>query len=233
MYPMLAASRHCGATPLAVTCNISPLHRNGATFPPVTFNLHPLAPLASPLPPPPPPLPPLPVRAQRRCTPPRCCPTFNVQRSTFTPSPLSPLASRLAPLAASPRAASPPAAAPAIAPAAGPGAAPLHPSTLLSHVQRATFNLHPLAPLASRLPPRPSRRIPARRIPSRRRPRHCPRCRSGRSAAAPLHVVVPRSTCNVQPSPPRPSRLSPLASRLAPLASYLTPLAPVMPSAHR
>jgi hypothetical protein len=172
---MLAASRHCGATPLAVTCNISPLHRNGATFPPVTFDLHPLAPLASPLPPPPPPLPPLPVRAQRRCTPPRCCPTL----------------------------------------------------------QRATFYLHPLAPLASRLPPRPSRRIPARRIPSRRRPRHCPRCRSGRSAAAPLHVVVPRSTCNVQPSPPRPSRLSPLASRLAPLASYLTPLAPVMPSAHR
>jgi hypothetical protein len=205
MYPMLAASRHCGATPLAVTCNISPLHRNGATFPPVTFDLHPLVPRA-------------------------LVETLHCNVSTCT-----------------------------------------------------------LA--ASRLPPRPSRRIPARRIPSRRRPRHCPRCRSGRSAAAPLHVVVPRSTCNVQPSPPRPSRLSPpasplsphpraphplpppppplpplpvraqrrctpprccptfnvqrstftpsplrlspLASRLAPLASYLTPLAPVMPSAHR
>jgi hypothetical protein len=122
----------------------------------------------------------------------------------------------------------PPAAAPAIAPAAGPGAAPLHPSTLLSHVQRATFNLHPLAPLASRLPPRPSRRIPARRIPSRR-PRHCPRCRSGRSAAAPLHVVVPRSTCNVQPSPPRPSRLSPPASPLSPHPRAPHPLPPPPP----
>jgi hypothetical protein len=40
------------------------------------------------------------------------------------------------------RAANPP-------PAAGPGAAPLHPSTLSSHVQRATFNLQPLAPRAS------------------------------------------------------------------------------------
>ncbi len=36
--------------------------------------------------------------------------------------------------------------------------------------------------------------------------RHCSRCRSGRSAAAPLHVVVPRATCNVQPF--NPSRLS-------------------------
>jgi hypothetical protein len=189
---MLAASRHCGATPLAVTCNISPLHRNGATFPPVTFDLHPLVPRAlvetlhcnvstctlaasrlppspsrriprapHPLPPPPPPLPPLPVRAQRRCTPPRCCPTFNVQRSTFTP--LAPLASRppASPLSPHPRAPHPlPPPPPPLPPAAGPGAAPLHPSTLLSHVQRATFNLHPLAPLAARLSPRPSRLLP-------------------------------------------------------------------------
>jgi len=43
----------------------------------------------------------------------------------------------------------------ATAPAAGPGAAALRPSTLSSHVQRATFNLQPLAPLASRLSPHP------------------------------------------------------------------------------
>jgi len=77
--------------------------------------------------------------------------------------------------------------------------------------------------------------------------RHGPRCQYGRSAAAPLHVVVPRSTCNVQPSTPRassprhgpaavtgaaplrpyvalpPSRLSPLA----PLTSCLLPLSPL------
>ena len=41
----------------------------------------------------------------------------------------------------------------AIAPAAGPGAAPWRPYTWSSHVQRATFNLQPLAPLA---PPRPT-----------------------------------------------------------------------------
>jgi hypothetical protein len=64
------------------------------------------------------------------------------------------------------------------------------------NVQRATFQL--LSPLAPRLAPS----------------RHCSRCRSGRSAAAPLHVVVPRATCNVQPSTPRASRLSPLAPLL-------------------
>jgi hypothetical protein len=115
---------------------------------------------------------------------------FNVQRSSH----LSPRASRLSPLA--------------MAPAAGPGAAPLRPSTLSSHVQRATFNLQPLAPLA------PSPRT-SRLAPRASRPRHS---RSGRSAAAPLHVVVPRATCNVQPSTPRaplpiPSHLAPHASR--------------------
>jgi hypothetical protein len=119
---------------------------------------------------------------------------FNVQRSSH----LSPRASRLSPLA--------------MAPAAGPGAAPLRPSTLSSHVQRATFNLQPLAPLAPS--PRTSRLAPRA---SRPRPRHS---RSGRSAAAPLHVVVPRATCNVQPSTPRaPRTASPRASRLSPHAS--------------
>ena len=74
------------------------------------------------------PLSPLPVRAQRRCAPPRCRPTCNVQRATFNPSRLIPFAT---------------------VPAAGPGATPLRPSTLSSHVQRATFNLQPLSPLAS------------------------------------------------------------------------------------
>jgi hypothetical protein len=41
--------------------------------------------------------------------------------------------------------------APALPPAAGPGAAPLRPYTLSSHLQRATFNLQPLALRASRL----------------------------------------------------------------------------------
>jgi hypothetical protein len=118
--------------------------------------------------------------------------------SHLTPHSLTPLAPRLAPRAP----------APAIA---GPGAAPLRPSTLSSHVQRATFNLQPLAPLAPS--PRTSRLAP-------HASRHGSRCRSGRSAAAPLHVVVPRATCNVQPSTPRAPRLIP--SRLTPLASHNT-----------
>ena len=104
--------------------------------------------------------------------------TCNVQ-----PSPPSHLAPHpLAPRATSPRAASPRA------------TAPLRPSTLSSHVQRATFNLQLLAPRALR----------------------GPRCQSRRSSAAPLHVVVPRSTCNVQPATPRAS--SPRTSCLAPHA---------------
>jgi hypothetical protein len=131
----------------------------------------------------------------------------HVQRATFNLQPLAPLApsprtSRLAPRA------------PAIA---GLGAAPLRPSTLSSHVQRATFNLQPLAPLA----PHPLAPRTASPRASRRRPRHS---RSGRSAAAPLHVVVPRATCNVQPSTPRASR--PIPSHLAPRASRLAPPPP-------
>jgi len=71
---------------------------------------------------------PPPVPAQRRCTPTRCL------------APLLPL-----PVPAQRRCA------PALPPAAGPGAAPLRPYTLSSHVQRATFNLQPLALRASRL----------------------------------------------------------------------------------
>ena len=81
--------------------------------------------------------------------------------------------------------------------------------------------LAPLAsfPHASRLTPHASFPHASRPSPraSRRRPRHS---RSGRSAAAPLHVVVPRATCNVQPSTPRAPRLIP--SRLTPLASHNT-----------
>ena len=67
-----------------------------------------------------------------------------------------------------------------------------------------------LSPLASSLAPRAPRA--SCRCPSCRCPRHGPRRRSGRSAAAPLHVVVPRSTCNLQPSTP-----------LAPRLLYTTP----------
>ena len=100
---------------------------------------------------------------------------FSPLASLLSPHPLSPLASLVSRLLPHPLSPHPL----ATVPAAGPGAAPLRPSTLSSHVQRATCNLQPLAPRA---------------------PRHCPRRRSGRSAAAPFHVVVPRATCNVQPS---------------------------------
>jgi hypothetical protein len=150
-----------------------------------TFNLQPLTPLAPRL---------APSRHCSRCRSGRSAAAplhVVVPRSTCNVQPFNP--SRLSPLASPPR---------AIAPAAGLGAALLRPYTLSSHVQRATFNLQPLTPLAPRLAPS----------------RHCSRCRSGRSAAAPLHVVVPRSACNVQPSTPHASRPSPLASRLSPLA---------------
>jgi hypothetical protein len=58
-----------------------------------------------------------------------------------------------------------------------------------------------------------------------------PRCRYGRCAAAALHIVVPRSTCNVQPSPP--SRLAPhpLAPRAtSPRAASPRATAPLRPS---
>jgi hypothetical protein len=181
--PRLAPSRHCSRCRSGRSA-AAPLH---VVVPRSACNVQPSTPHASrPSPRPLAPLLPLPVWAQRCCAPTRCRPTFSVQRSTFNPS-------RLSPLASPPR---------AIAPAAGLGAALLRPYTLSSHVQRATFNLQPLTPLAPRLAPS----------------RHCSRCRSGRSAAAPLHVVVPRSACNVQPSTPHASRPSPLASRLSPLA---------------
>ena len=135
------------------------------------------------------PLSPLPVRAQRRCAPPRCRPTCNVQRATFNPSRLIPFAT---------------------VPAAGPGATPLRPyvapppsplephplatapaaGTLHVVVPRATCNVQPSTPLASRLallsplPVRAQRRCAL------------PRC---------------RPTCNVQRSTFNPSRPSPLA----------------------
>jgi hypothetical protein len=96
------------------------------------------------------PLLPLPVWAQRRGTPTRCLapllplPVWAQRRGTPTRclAPLLPL-----PVWAQRRCA------PALPPAAGPGAAPLRPYTLSSHVQRATFNLQPLALRASRLAP--------------------------------------------------------------------------------
>ena len=118
------------------------------------------------------------------------------------------------------------------------------------NVQRATCN--PARRIPSRLSPRPARRIPARLAPPPRWPpppvraQRCapPHCRptfnlqratcnparripSRCGTAAPLHVVVPRSTCNVQPSPPLASRLIP--SRRS--ASHLSPhpLAPLAP----
>ena len=106
----------------------------------------------------------------------------------LSPHPLSPLASLVSRLLPHPLSPHPL----ATVPAAGPGAAPLRPSTLSSHVQRATCNLQPLSPHPLR---------------------HCPRCRSGRNAAAPFHVVVPRATCNVQSSTPLAPRLLP--ARLA------------------
>ena len=138
----------------------------------------------------------------------------------LSPHPLSPLASLVSRLLPHPLSPHPL----ATVPAAGPGAAPLRPSTLSSHVQRATCNLQPLSPRPLRHCPRcrsgrnaaaPLRR-PAALPPRAASPRHCPRCRYGRNAAAPLHVVVPRATCNVQPSTPlasSPSPLSPLPVR--------------------
>jgi hypothetical protein len=84
-----------------------------------------------------------------------CDASARVIRSELSPVPcLTPLAPR---------------AAPAMAPAAGAGAAALRPSTWLSHVQRATFNLqplapHPLAPRASS-PRAPHSRAPLPLIP--------------------------------------------------------------------
>jgi hypothetical protein len=222
--PRLAPSRHCSRCRSGRSA-AAPLH---VVVPRSACNVQPSTPHASrPSPRPLAPLLPLPVWAQRCCAPTRCRPTFSVQRSTFNPSRLSPLASppraiapaavwaqrccaptrcrptfsvqrstfnpsRLSPLASPPR---------AIAPAAiwAHCCAPTRCRPTFN-VQRATFQ--PLTPLAPRLAPS----------------RHCSRCRSGRSAAAPLHVVVPRSACNVQPSTPHASRPSPLASRLSPLA---------------
>jgi len=113
---------------------------------------------------------------------------FSPLASRLSPHPLSPLASLVSRLLPHPLSPHPL----ATVPAAGPGAAPLRPSTLSSHVQRATCNLQPLSPHPLR---------------------HCPRCRSGRNAAAPFHVVVPRATCNVQSSTPLAPRLLP--ARLA------------------
>ena len=102
----------------------------------------------------------------------------------------------------------------------------------------APSRLSPLASRPSRLLPLASR--PSRLSPLASRPsRHCPRCRYGRSAAAPLHVVVPRSTCNVQPSTPRtaspraaaPLRPSTLSSHVQPATFNLQPRAPP-PSPH-
>jgi hypothetical protein len=83
------------------------------------------------------------------------------------------------------------------------------PSPLASRFSLLASRLSPLAssPLASRL----ARLSPLASSPLASSPRHCPRCRSGRSAAAPLHVVVPRATCNVQPSTPLASSPSPLS----------------------
>ena len=89
-----------------------------------------------------------------------------------------------------------------------PHASCLIPSRLLPPTSRLLP--HTSSPLASS--PRA-----ARRSPCASRPRHCPRCRYGRSAAAPLRRLTPRA------SSPRAPRLTPLASRLLPPTSRLLP----------
>ena len=147
--------------------------------------------------------------------------TCNVQPSTSTllPHPLAPLASRLSPHPPSPRPSpqtlevrrSPPAR--AYTPVRVHMSAPT--STLSSHVQRATCNLqplapHPLAPLASS--PRASSSLASPLSPNPRGRAESPGAGIHASASAHvgthLHVVIPRSTCNVQPSTPHASRLN-------------------------
>jgi hypothetical protein len=154
-------------------------------------------------------LPPLPVRAQR------CC------------APTSPLA-------------------PAIAPAAGPGAALLRPyiASRPRHCPRCRSGRSAVAPL-HRLSPPPLPPLPVRaqrccaptsplapaiapaagpgaallRPYIASRPRHCPRCRSGRSAAAPLHRLSP------PPLPPLPVRAQRCCAPTSPLAPAIAPAA--------
>jgi len=159
-----------------------------------------------------------------------------------SPHASSPLAPRLLPRASSPRASSPraprllprasspraprllprasrpshPAPLTPGAPAAGTGAASLRPSTLPSHVQRATCNSTRRIPsrlIPSRPSPLASRLIPSRLIPSRLAPLTpgAPAAGTGAASLRPstLPSHVQRATCNS-------SRLSPLASRLVP-----------------
>ena len=110
----------------------------------------------------------------------------------------------------------------------------VHPSTLSSHVQRATFNLqpstllpHPLAPLASRLSPHPPSPRPS---PQTLQVGRSPPTRAHTPVRAHMSVHpctlsshVQRATFNLQPA-----RLAPRASRLIPshLAPSPQPLAP-------
>ena len=109
---------------------------------------------------------------------------FSPLASRLSPHPLSPLASLVSRLLPHPLSPHPL----ATVPAAGPGAAPLRPSTLSSHVQRATCNLQPLAPLAT-----------------------APAAGTGAAPLRPstLSSHVQRATCNLQPLAPRASPLSP------------------------
>jgi hypothetical protein len=120
-------------------------------------------------------------------------------------------------------------------------------STLSSHVQRATCNLqplaphplapHPLAPLASSplaSSPLASSSLASPLSPNPRGQTEPPGAGIHASASAHvgthLHVVVPRSTCNVQPSTPRassPRASSPRAARLIPSRLVLPRLAPL------
>jgi hypothetical protein len=205
---------------------------------------------------------------QCECTcrhpPPRCRPTFNVQRATFNPSRLIPsrlIPSRLIPSRRSPHPLSPHPPSPRPSPQTlevgrSPPARAYTPvrvhmsaptSTLSSHVQRATCNLqplaphplapHPLAPLASSplaSSPLASSSLASPLSPNPRGQTEPPGAGIHASASAHvgthLHVVVPRSTCNVQPSTPRassPRASSPRAARLIPSRLVLPRLAPL------
>jgi hypothetical protein len=107
---------------------------------------------------------------------------------------------------------SPPA--PAIAPAAGPGAALLRPYSLSPPPLpplpvRAQRCCAPTSPLAPAITPAAGPGAALLRPYIASRPRHCPRCRSGRSAAAPSLPVRAQRCC---------APTSPLAPAIAPAA---------------
>ena len=219
-----SAGAHVGASLHVVvprsTCNVQP---STSTLLP-----HPLAPLASRLSPHPPSPRPSPQTLQVGRSPPTrahtpvrahmsvhpCTLSSHVQRATFNlqPARLAPRASRLIPshLAPSPQPLAPRPSPQTLEVRRSPPARAytpvrthmsVHPSTLSSHLQRATFNLQLLAPRATAMAPAAS---------------------PGAAALRPstLSSHLQRATFNLQLLAPHP---------LVPLASRLTPLAPTLP----